>query len=337
MPTIYDALVAPNPKLDIIAEQLKNTPGSLINVEKDNVSIWHDFNRNTILAAYHDLLSFSALGGALPAGGGKQKSGGKGLSLKEFWSTISATSNMSGCAYIIRNRLGLPPLAASGSSNGLALDFHPFELNQGSWMGQRLDDPDWFVYAGDKQNHALFVLGEGKTHHTWHSSRLASMSAVGTHKHLLPLQLVATCLRHTGTRYGFLVTAHEFVALRVHHIDSYSIGHGTFGKAGVEYRAIPWHSNSGGETSGAGGLTVNLALWALAMMGANDSGRIYGELGTYLSASPGVWSRAADGSLVHTLSGRRASEAEVRAAVGDEVVIMENSHGMTLRSGSGRH
>ncbi|KAL2192231.1 hypothetical protein P885DRAFT_5570, partial [Corynascus similis CBS 632.67] len=77
-----------------------------------------------------------------------------------------------------------------------------------------------------------------------------------------PLKQLATYCRYGETRYGYLITQTELVALRVRRIPG-SASH----NAAVEYRAIPWSAN------GPNKLTAHLAIWALGCMGMNDAHR----------------------------------------------------------------
>jgi hypothetical protein len=78
----------------------------------------------------------------------------------------------------------------------------------------------------------------------------------------LPLEQVATYCRYGQTRYGFILTQTELVALRVRRIQPLAL-QGHF--AAVEYASVPWDAKRK--------LTVNLAIWALGCMGMNAGHR----------------------------------------------------------------
>ncbi|KAK4031340.1 hypothetical protein C8A01DRAFT_21419, partial [Parachaetomium inaequale] len=78
-----------------------------------------------------------------------------------------------------------------------------------------------------------------------------------------PLKQLATYCRYGETRYGFLLTQTELVAMRIRRIP----GTGPSPAAAVEYRAIPW------SAQGQNKLTAHLAIWALGCMGMNDDHR----------------------------------------------------------------
>jgi hypothetical protein len=80
----------------------------------------------------------------------------------------------------------------------------------------------------------------------------------------LPLEQVATYCRYGQTRYAFILTQAELVALRVRRIHSLA-KKPTKHHAAVEYASVPWHRKTK--------LTVNLAIWALGCMGMNNDHR----------------------------------------------------------------
>ena len=79
-----------------------------------------------------------------------------------------------------------------------------------------------------------------------------------------PLDQIATYCRYGQTRYAFIFTQAELVALRIRRIRPLTNKQSRL-QAAVEYASVPWHRRTG--------LTVNLAIWALACMGMNDDHR----------------------------------------------------------------
>lgn len=67
-----------------------------------------------------------------------------------------------------------------------------------------------------------------------------------------------------GTRYGFLVTAEELVAVRVFYT---SASRSANERCGLQYKLISWNA------AGLDSLKMNLAVWALAMMGVVERER----------------------------------------------------------------
>ncbi|KAK4194625.1 hypothetical protein QBC40DRAFT_318889 [Triangularia verruculosa] len=129
---------------------------------------------------------------------------------------------------------------------------------------------DWIVFdrelfktyhfdAEKTEKPVVYTLGVNKLAQEWQSDwlELADLDAF-----LGPLQQVATYCRYVETRYAYIITQKELVALRVSALPSSEDG---VHHAAIEYAAIPWESSDG--------LTVNLAIWALGCMGLNDEYR----------------------------------------------------------------
>lgn len=164
--------------------------------------------------------------------------------------------------------------------------------------------PDWTAYdrameksyssAAEKnpKKPLTFAIGESKMCQCWKSDGIYSGLA-GSHidqylapttdgkllhkvhdvteKRIQPLERLATYCRFGETRYGFIITQEELVAIRVRRLDPALIS-GVLAcdkpHAGIEYTSIPW------DAFGPGKLTANLAIWALGCMGMNDHHRI---------------------------------------------------------------
>jgi hypothetical protein len=144
------------------------------------------------------------------------------------------------------------------------------------------------VYAEDADKTAkplTYVAGDSKLSQKWKSAWLALPLKAGLtdmdrslsdppgqpvkkrtvdRERLLPLGQLATYCRYAGTRYAFLITQEEVVALRFRRTGKLSAVTYT---AAVEYAAVPWSATA------KDGLTANLALWALGCMAMNDRHR----------------------------------------------------------------
>ncbi|UPK95959.1 hypothetical protein LCI18_006894 [Fusarium solani-melongenae] len=118
-----------------------------------------------------------------------------------------------------------------------------------------------------------------------------------------PISLLVRDCRVAGTRYGFVLTSNEIVVVRVSRADTRRAFH-------VEWQAIPWGA------TGNSALTVNLALWFLAMMSLNDDHRQICDSTELLPLNS--WSRSvgSDGQIVyqHHLSMRKRFDLPVIAA-----------------------
>lgn len=124
----------------------------------------------------------------------------------------------------------------------------------------------------------------------WNSSDLLGISDSAKH----PIGRLVTYCRTADTRYGFVLTSNEVVVVRVSKAGTPRTFH-------VEWQAIPW------DASGDNVLTVNLALWFLAMMSLNDDHRSICPSTELLPLNS--WSRSvrSDGQVVyqHPLSMRK--------------------------------
>ncbi|KAK4172521.1 hypothetical protein QBC36DRAFT_362504, partial [Triangularia setosa] len=78
------------------------------------------------------------------------------------------------------------------------------------------------------------------------------------------LSQIETYCRYGETRYGYIITQTELVALRIRLLGTYNPDDPT--RAAIEYKSVPWNASDNQ-------LTVNLAIWALRCMGMNDTYR----------------------------------------------------------------
>ncbi|KAJ4327421.1 hypothetical protein N0V84_002193 [Fusarium piperis] len=145
-----------------------------------------------------------------------------------------------------------------------------------------------FTLSSDSQD--ILVVSCVQFAKQWNSSDLLDTS--GSAKH--PIGRLVTYCKAAGTRYGFVLTSSEVVVVRVSMVASSRNFH-------VEWQAIPWGA-SGEQT-----LTVNLGLWFLAMMSLNGDHRRLCCLTELVPLN--VWSRSvdSDGRIVyqHHLSMRK--------------------------------
>ncbi|KAK3292460.1 uncharacterized protein B0H64DRAFT_228976 [Chaetomium fimeti] len=153
--------------------------------------------------------------------------------------------------------------------------------------------PDWTIldlkakvrYREDdteqSEKQLTFAVGDSKLKQEWKSHWLAlpdgdldvamdlpfgsTVSKVSSveNERLLPLRQVATYCRFAQTRYAFIITQTELVALRIRRLPRQPSQTALY--AGIEYVSVPWDATTG--------LTVNLAIWALGCMGMNDAHR----------------------------------------------------------------
>src|SRR3569833_365935 len=136
-------------------------------------------------------------------------------------------------------------------------------------------NPDWSIK--DRRRPTLhYTMGDSKLHYKWRSEWLASPGL--TDRTILterakPLAQMATYCRYAGTRYGFIITDDELVALRIRRLPDGPKLEKYTAEAAVEYKSVKW------AASGPRVLTVNLAIWALGMAGMNDKHRAMENFG----------------------------------------------------------
>ncbi|KAM7187172.1 hypothetical protein V8F20_011097 [Naviculisporaceae sp. PSN 640] len=308
--TILDILTQKSPELNHERQSSgPNTKGNgYVRVDPAHVTLWNDFTFEAISAAYGDLLSRKAPDDShrrlqaediTPSERDMVNEDAVDFFFKGYFATIIKKS-MKECSAIVRRRLGLPPAEPS-------LRPRPRSVKDDLSVIDKISKPDWIIHV--HPDGQIFVVGESKLSSKWRS-QLKSNFESSTEQRMRPIRQIATYCTKANTRYGFLFTPLELVAVRVHAIP------GSPGSCGVEYRPIRY-SNWGGQT-----LTVNLALWALAMMGANEKVRDFAPRCQYVSLNS--WTRkTGSGSrrLVHCISGREMDEQVVRCVLGDSLII----------------
>lgn len=352
--TVFDHLTAPNPEVDVSHEATGgNTKSHSYTMVRDSdVTVWHDFNLETIRAAFGDLLQL-----AMSEEDESAKEVGPPLAdelvpnsqraiftevdvdrVCEAWCTRVVRGGIKRCADTLRDRLGLDRQAApSLMRRGVTLK--GVDQNGGTCLFL----PDWAVFSRKPQpssasssssssarvTQLTYVVGDSKLDAKWRSSWLdpdaEQLTLEQKKESVWPLRQLATYCRSANTRYGFVITMHELVVFRAHDLPSLGTQ-----AAGLEYRAVPWE-NGGGD----GQLTVNLAIWALSMMALNDQFRGFVDRASGYD-SLGAWRRTTargeeesgePATLRHVLSGRLRDEMTLRAELGDQLVVLEAGGG----------
>ncbi|KJZ74121.1 hypothetical protein HIM_06570 [Hirsutella minnesotensis 3608] len=141
------------------------------------------------------------------------------------------------------------------------------------------------------------VWGKTKNCHEWSSSQAGlngRSRAAGDLERAGFSQLANYCVR-SDVRYGYIITAREVAAVCVTKVDD---------KYRLKYKSIPWAAH------GHGKLTVNLAIWALAMMSINPEHRSIVEEPLPLNSWWIVEDEAGRKTYEHHLSGRRVFNLE---------------------------
>jgi hypothetical protein len=142
-----------------------------------------------------------------------------------------------------------------------------------------------------------------------------------TRARLIPLEKIATYCRFGQTRYAYVLTQTELVALRVRRVPP--PGNETKPHAAIEYVSVPWEAEAG--------LTVSLTLWTLACMAVNDEHRgMESDEGEPLGAMARLtWWKfvEADGVYESIISKRRIPVAEWKQEEYGEFVQLTEEEG----------
>ncbi|KAK3295065.1 uncharacterized protein B0H64DRAFT_444086 [Chaetomium fimeti] len=182
----------------------------------------------------------------------------------------------------------------------------------------------------------VYAVGVNKISQKWKSEWLATPSdaAVKTDpwiamkttptksvafERLLPLNQVATYCRYAETRYAFILTQRELVALRIRRIPGRLGGRINKHHAAVEYAPVSLTASTG--------LTANLAIWALACLGMNDEHRAMEKSGNMPPDSMArvTWWKFSDEHEVYenVVSKRRIPQSEWKSEYGQFVHLTE--------------
>ncbi|RSL48142.1 hypothetical protein CEP53_009641 [Fusarium sp. AF-6] len=139
--------------------------------------------------------------------------------------------------------------------------------------------PAFTLRSGDEKAHIVGCVQFAKQ---WHSRDLLGTSSTAKR----PIGRLIRYCRNANTRYGFVFTSSEVMVIRLSASDITR-------PCQVEWRAIPW------DASGGNVLTVNLALWFLAMMSLNEDHRTICRPTELLPLN--IWSRSVDpdGQVIH--------------------------------------
>lgn len=267
-----------------------------------HVQEWKDFTYGSIYAAYGDILdqppapSYKPV--ATPSTTPTEIIDENGVdTLGIVWSCNIERQPLKVAGAILRQRKGMVNCSlAHPSDPTLASKIVSWKYKDDQSSSMK---PDWTVhdrtitktykYAHDVEppKYLVYAIGDSKLTQKWKSSWLTladSNCTVNTDQpyhppgtpapsvqktkkvdveRVKPLKQMATYCRTGETRYGYIVTQTELVAMRVRRIP----GTSTRPVAAIEYRSIPWAAH------GHGKLTAHLAIWALGCMGMNDAHR----------------------------------------------------------------
>jgi len=284
---------------DTTSSRLDNV--SLDDASCVHVQQWEDFTFESIYLAYGDILDQSVDAAyreaCTPTATPRTISDGHGLfTLGVVWSCNIERAPLKVAGRILRKRPGMATADLAGETDPT------LAAKLISWThadDQQLSiTPDWVVvdhkvlkkYSYDHKEEPakslVYAVGDSILKQEWKSTWLTLIDAecvvetdppynrpgtpVQTHhqtkmvkvERVRPLKQLATYCRLGETRYGYLITQTELVAMRIRRIPGPEEHN-----AAVEYRAIPWAAH------GSKQLTVHLAICALGCMGMNDAHR----------------------------------------------------------------
>ncbi|KAL8687614.1 MAG: hypothetical protein Q9218_006260 [Villophora microphyllina] len=137
-------------------------------------------------------------------------------------------------------------------------------------------DREWNILPGEAKPSSKWDRNKLPHNRNYRFSILA--------KFLGPIQQVYTYCIRSNSRYGYIITDKELLAVRVCSLppdsraaldDSQTSKDSAPARpeirGGMEFKLIPWDNDEHQDTEDSKGLTVNLALWWLHMMAANGT------------------------------------------------------------------
>lgn len=144
-------------------------------------------------------------------------------------------------------------------------------------------EPDWSIFLHTSPV-TIITQGDSKCSSKFLSSERDSANWIW------PFRQTLTYCVNSSTRYGFIVTPEELVALHVSKED---------GEYFIEYKSVPW-----GNSGPGGVLTMNLSIWALGLMALNEGHRSIRDRCDTLPLDV-WWQGEVPGVFEHHLSSRR--------------------------------
>lgn len=293
--TLIELLTAVNPVLD-----LRRQPGAVRQVpsyeplDEDDVLDWPDLSFENLKAAYGHLFDIGPL--ALDAV--QDMRGTSFDNVVKIWNYRTCSQPIKRATEKVQVDLG---------AERCGIDMEYLSQNNCPRAAAKSNAPDWCISlrelqdSEDDENRIIAVCGDTKCSSWCSSNRMTTRSRADW---IFPLRRVLTCCVNNKTRYGYILTSEEVVVFRVYEDRSTPPSPWR-----IQHAAIPW------ENAGESTLTVNLAIWALAMMSLNEGHRPIRSLDQTLPLN--VWWEhdGASPAYEHHLSGRKVSETLERADV----------------------
>lgn len=301
--TPVDVLTSINPTLNKTRQKEGDVTKSdeYTELDEEELSYWGDFTYENIMASFGNLLTSGTIEAdvtAMRQGSPFEIHNEKSIyKVMEVWNLCICRDVLKVGAAQIQAQLGLP-------RTDITMRVQEKELRAPGF--KKPLEPDFCIYAKDSQETVL-VWGENKLSSKWKSDKEA-LPAIWRKNWIWPFRQLATYLVTSNTRYGCLLTPDELVVVRL-----YSIPPQNGVKHNLQWASIPW------ESAGRDRLTVNIGLWAMAMMALNDDHRAIVDQTEVLPLN--VWWKEKDDKgdiiYVHHLTGVTVSRLPARAIARD--------------------
>ena len=319
--TILEVLTQPNPHLVLTYQKrgpLTKNPAYIKLEDPDiSTSAWDDFTYQNIVAALGNLLDYGLVTSVIEDDiGGSQR----GIETEEDVDRI-------GDHWIRAVIKGPLKYGSRRVLQQLRVEEDEHDMNELSFrlkgvdlvdpMGKKRFKPDWWMFQ-QKKPATNIVFGDSKCSTKWCSDTSRGLPSKTT-DWIWPMRQIGTYCYQGETRYAFIMTPRELVVARFYLHQQNAI------PSRVEIKSIPWEA--GGSPNE---LTMNLALWALAMFALNKDHRDINSRDETLPLN--LWWKVEDATgatfYEHHLTGRRLStlpsggEARIRPLVVKKPVIL---------------
>jgi hypothetical protein len=293
--TVLEVLTQPNPLLDLTFQKqgglTRNQAYIALDPYEISTSIWKDFNYDNIVAALGHLLNHGPVKSKIVAEVRNSQTRIEEEAdidrIGDHWFTEVVYEPLKYGVVQTLRALGMAEVEVSFRLRGAKLENHV--------TGSKFF-PDWWIYQHTKPKKTSVVVGDSKCSSKWCSNIDKNLTSRADW--LLPMRQVGSYCVNGGTRYAFIVTGEELVAARFYKIQE------ARNPVRVEFTSIPW------DAQDTNTLTMNLAIWALAIFGLNEGHRPMRDRSETLPLN--VWWEDMDGagSIVyeHHLTGRKVTE-----------------------------
>ncbi len=305
-----NSVLEPNPDLVTVWQKGQGSSSkivkSYVQLDPDNLKVWSAFSFANITSAYRHVIHTRLSHPPSFRPTRSMRTMGPEQSMRNIvltWCKDRVNEGMKRAARVIQQNLGQPEIEPSLRVEEVNVKKnHLFTKNLPKELQDRPGNyvrPDSYVMGlVELQRGPIYMPVEIKPSSIWRSS----MFEDGTDEDiaLQPLRQLGTYCKNCDTRIGVILTPDEAVAVRYYDIDEWEVG--------CHYMPVPW-SNSGHR------LTVNLTIWACAVLSLNDE---YHHIVPRLHLFPEIntWQEGPrKGYYQHLYSGRFTTKLPVGAVV----------------------